>query len=156
MERFLDEPGRFGHVVRNHLEQHYAARQHCTQPLRTRAADRTIVSTVVKLPNAEFAKVPPEKLRDYLISPTHSIGRYKAAFFRSLGYDQDGYEALAADLRTLLEDDAETMNITEYGIKYSISGSITGPNGRSANVVSVWIILTGEDVPRFVTAYPEE
>jgi hypothetical protein len=48
------------------------------------------------------------------------------------------------------------MNITEYGIKYSISGSITGPNGRSANVVSVWIILTGEDVPRFVTAYPEE
>jgi hypothetical protein len=55
-----------------------------------------------------------------------------------------------------LEDDAETMNITEYGIKYSISGSITGPNGRSANVVSVWIILTGEDVPRFVTAYPEE
>jgi hypothetical protein len=110
----------------------------------------------VKLPNAEFAKVPPENLQDYLLSPAYSIGRYKAAFFRSLGYDQDGCEALAADLRTLLEDDAETMNITEYGIKYSISGSITGPNGRSANVVSVWIILTGEDVPRFVTAYPEE
>lgn len=110
----------------------------------------------MKLPNAEFAKVPPEKLRDYLLSPTHSIGRYKAAFFRSLGYDQDGCDVLAADLGTLLAGKAVKMDITEYGTKYRISGSITGPKGRSANVISVWIILTGEDVPRFVTAYPEE
>lgn len=34
--------------------------------------------------------------------------------------------------------------------------SITGPNGQTANVLSAWIILTGEEVPRFVTASPED
>jgi Domain of unknown function (DUF6883)/Domain of unknown function (DUF4926) len=98
----------------------------------------------------------PEKLRDYLLSPNHPIGRYKAAFFRSLGYEQDDWEALEHDIRSLLTGNAEEMDVTEYGTKYSILGPITGPNGRSTNIVSVWIILMGEDVPRFVTAYPED
>ena len=29
-----------------------------------------------------------------------------------------------------------------------------GPSGRIAQIVVVWIILSGEDFPRFVTAYP--
>ncbi|HET7673949.1 MAG TPA: hypothetical protein VFL54_00355 [Gammaproteobacteria bacterium] len=40
----------------------------------------------MKLPNAGAAVILPEKVRDYLLSPTHPIGRYKAAFFRSQGY----------------------------------------------------------------------
>lgn len=95
-------------------------------------------------------------MRDYLLSPSHSIGRYKAAFFRSLGYDQANWETLAIDLRSLLTGDAEQIDVTEYGVKYEIRGSVTGPNGRTANVVSAWIILTGEEAPRFVTAYPED
>jgi hypothetical protein len=37
-----------------------------------------------------------------------------------------------------------------------VHGTITGPSGRAAGVVAVWIILNGEDFPRFVTAYPGE
>jgi hypothetical protein len=55
-----------------------------------------------------------------------------------------------------LADPVEYLAHTEYGTKYRVSGSITGPNGRSANVVSVWIIMAGDDTPRFVTAYPED
>lgn len=110
----------------------------------------------MKLANIESATIPATKVRDYLLSPSHSIGRYKAAFFRSLGYDQANWEALAFDLRSLLTGDAKEMDVTEYGVKYEIRGSITGPNGRAANVLSAWIILTGEESPRFVTAYPED
>ena len=44
---------------------------------------------------------------------------------------------------------------TDYGEKYSIRATVVGPSGQSAEVVSVWVIRTGEDIPRFVTAYPE-
>jgi len=39
----------------------------------------------MKLPNSENAVVPPEKLRDYILSPVHPVGRFKSAFFRGLG-----------------------------------------------------------------------
>jgi hypothetical protein len=106
--------------------------------------------------HAASAIVPEEKLRQYLLSPAHPIGRYKSAYFSVLGYSQDGWETLARDLRGLLALEAHPLEKTEYGQKYSIRGRLTGPNGRSAMVISVWIILTGEAAVRFVTAYPQE
>ena len=41
-----------------------------------------------------------------------------------------------------------------YGQKYEVGGFLQGPTGREAPVVTVWIVLRGEDVPRLVTAYP--
>ena len=48
----------------------------------------------------------------------------------------------------------KSFQASEHGQKYEIRGIRTGPSGRSAEIVSVWIILSGENVPRFVTAYP--
>jgi len=42
----------------------------------------------VKLPNADQAFIDPAKLRDYLLSPTHPVGRFKAPFFAAMGYTQ--------------------------------------------------------------------
>lgn len=108
------------------------------------------------LPNATAAIIPIEKLRDYLLSSEHPVGRYKAAFFRSLGYRASEAEILEADLRSLIAAQSEELETTDYGKKYAITGTLTGPNGRSAEVVSVWIILADEDTPRFITAYPED
>jgi hypothetical protein len=33
---------------------------------------------------------------------------------------------------------------------------MNGPAGWAADVVSIWIILDREEVPRFVTAFPEK
>jgi len=44
---------------------------------------------------------------------------------------------------------------TPYGHKYAIRATLVGPSGGSADVVSVWVVRTGEEFPRFVTAYPE-
>lgn len=105
--------------------------------------------------DAPGAVIPTEKLRDYLLSSAHPIGRYKSTFFRSLGYAPDQWQVLERDLRAHLSNDARSAGVTDYGQKFTVSGPLSGPNGRSTGVVTVWIILTGERTPRFVTAYPE-
>ena len=54
-------------------------------------------------------------------------------------------------------DREEVQNViyTDYGSKYVVKGRVTGPNGRSGYVVTVWVIETDQSDPRLVTAYPE-
>lgn len=107
--------------------------------------------------NVENAVIPVEKLRDYLLSHSHPIGRYKATFFLRLGYTRNGWQQLDQDLRELLtRNTSESADVTPYGLKFIVRGRLLGPSGRSARVITVWTILTGDTSPRFVTAYPEE
>ena len=73
----------------------------------------------MQLPNIENAQIAPEKVRDYLLSDSHPIGRYKATVFKSLGYSSDRWETLREDLRKLLILDAEELEPSEFGEKYS-------------------------------------
>ena len=107
----------------------------------------------MKLPNADKAQVPEEKLRGYVLSTDHQIGRFKAQFFAGLGFSAGNWEQLRDRLLELAAGDAELGEATKYGQKYIISGTLAGPGGR-ARVQSVWIVLTGDDIPRFVTVYP--
>jgi len=110
----------------------------------------------LQIPNADRAVIEPAKLHDYLLSRIHPIGRFKAAFFLALGYSSERWPRFEADMRTQhLSQDATTEEPTPYGQKYAIRATLVGPSGRTAAVVSVWVIRTGEDFPRFVTAYPE-
>ncbi len=102
------------------------------------------------------AIISPAKLRDYLLSPLHPIGRYKSAFFLSLGYTQESWQSLEHDLRAVLQGRVKMLDVTEFGQKFAAHGQLRGPNGRAADVVTIWIILAGENAPRFVTAYPED
>lgn len=110
----------------------------------------------MKIPNADRAHIPREKLQDYILSETHAVGRFKAKFFRALGYGRDEWRALRDDILSLLENEAVEKDLTEYGQKYEVRGIIQGPSGKRAEVVSAWIILDGEDYPRFITVYPGE
>ena len=107
------------------------------------------------IPGAVRAIIPPEKLRDYVLCPTHPVGRLKAAFFGRLGYSRDNWQQLEEDLRTKhLCLDAESSELSAFGVKYRIVGPIGRPGRREAEVMSVWIVLTGESVPRLVTLFP--
>jgi hypothetical protein len=111
----------------------------------------------MKLPEAQRAVIAPAKIRDYLLSTSHPIGRFKAPFFASLGYTRGNWRRLEEDLRALaISGDAELGKDSPYGQKYEIHGILSGPSGRSAEVLTVWIILSGSDVPQFVTAFPGE
>jgi len=54
------------------------------------------------LTNAERAVIEPAKIRDYLLSPSHPVGRFKAAVFASLGYTQENWQILHEDLLALV------------------------------------------------------
>ena len=110
----------------------------------------------MKLPNAEHALVDPAKVRDYLLSPEHPVGRAKARFFAALGFSRDGWPVLREALLAHAQGEAELGEGSPYGQKYAVRGILQGPAGRAAPVVSVWIVLTGEGFPRLVTAYPGE
>jgi len=53
-----------------------------------------------------------------------------------------------------MDNDAVATRLSEYGQKYEVRGRIEGPDGKGAVLVAVWIVLCGEDFPRFVTAFP--
>lgn len=111
----------------------------------------------MRLPNAEQAIIDVAKLRDYLLSESHPVGRFKSAFFSALGYTPERCGELESALRELAETgEAQPDDVTEYGSKYRVSGSLAGTSGREARVVTVWIVLHGEHEPRFVTAFPGE
>ena len=111
----------------------------------------------MKLPAAERAVIAQVKIRDYLLSTSHPVGRFKAPFFATLGYTSANWRRLEEDLRDLaVSGDAELGKDSSYGRKYEIRGTIRGPSGRSAEVLTVWIVLFGGDVPQFVTAFPGE
>ena len=95
------------------------------------------------------------KILEYLLSPTHHVGQYKAEFFRSLGYHQLKWSVLERDIRGLLAGNPNHAGRTIHGAKYTLSGKITGPNGKSAWILTVWIVHPATNVLRFVTAYPE-
>jgi hypothetical protein len=109
----------------------------------------------MKLPNSEQATVPQEKLTDYLLSLTHPVGRSKAVYFRSLGYDETNTSQLIEALLGIAKgNDVRDTIETGYGIKYTVLGELTTPTKQTAQIITVWIVDKGQTVPRFVTAYP--
>jgi len=109
----------------------------------------------MKLPHAERAFVDREKLTDYLLSLGHPIGGPKAVFFHALGFDESNPEELEKEfLRMAREEDVVSETPGPHGVKYAMDGDIKSPSGRAARVRTVWIIETGRDAPRLVTAHP--
>ncbi len=110
-----------------------------------------------RLPNADAAYVPPEKVTSYLLSLSHPVGRSKARFFHGLGFDHHNALLLQLELGRLAREGEVVQTIPgEYGSKYIVEGKIGTPSGVQASLRTVWLIETGEARPRLVTAYPQD
>jgi len=78
----------------------------------------------MRIPNADRAVIDPVKLHGYLLSGSHPVGRFKAAFFHALGYSSENWHQLEADLRSQhLSRDATREDLTRHGQKYVIRGN---------------------------------
>lgn len=107
------------------------------------------------LPSADRAHIDPAKVRDYLLSAVHPVGRFKAVVFQALGYEAEAWERLRDDLLVLARSaEAVPGQASAFGQKYEVSGTLTGPNGRQAKFTCVWIAPHGDGAPRFITAFP--
>jgi hypothetical protein len=111
----------------------------------------------MRLEGHDEVDVPDEKVRDYLLSPVHPVGRYKAAFFGSLGFSAERWSELRhAIVEQLAGLDVIAGKATAHGAKYETRGMLVGPNGRGARVVVVWLVRRGERKRRLVTMFPEK
>jgi hypothetical protein len=109
----------------------------------------------MKLPGKEKAVVAESKLKGYLLSETHSVGKAKAKFFVEVGFDQDTIEILELGLLAIAQSEEVTEVVpSPHGVKYVIDGRLETPNGQRVDVRTIWIIDRDGDRPRFVTAYP--
>ena len=109
----------------------------------------------MQLPNKEKAYIPLSKLKDYLLSETHSVGKSKAKLLRSLGFNEMNVNLLKESLMAI----AHSENVKEaisspHGVKYIIDGLLRTQAGGSIIMRTVWIIDKGHERARFVTAYP--
>ena len=106
--------------------------------------------------NAAVAEVDNVKLSDYLLSLSHPVGRFKARFFLAIGFSPADVGPLRAELLRIAEESLDAEEIaTPHGTKILARGILTSPTGRTASILTVWMIRTGQTIPRFVTAYPD-
>ena len=111
----------------------------------------------MKLPNVDRALVPSEKVTGYLLSTTHRDGRHKAAFFLAFGFSADAWQTLvSALLQHAADREVVNTEVTSFGTRYVVEGTMQTPSGRTPGIRSVWFIEIGQVAPRFVTAYPLE
>ena len=109
----------------------------------------------MKLPDSARAIVSPQKIADYLLSPSHRAGKSKAAFFCAFGFSVQNWVTMSkALLRHAEENPVRERTETAYGVRYVIDGPMLAPDGSRLSVRSVWYIENEGEAPRFVTAHP--
>jgi hypothetical protein len=81
----------------------------------------------------------------------------KSGFLARAGYTVQDADRLLQDIREqLLPLEAEFHEETEYGLKYRIRGTLTGPNGRTLRVVAIWMKENATGDTKFVTLLPDK
>lgn len=103
----------------------------------------------MKLPDKEKAYIPLLKIKDYLLSETHPIGKSKAKFFRSLGFNEVNADLLKQGLLTIARTEEVKEAVSSvHGVKYVIDGLLQTPAGEAVKVRTIWIIDKGHTSPR--------
>jgi hypothetical protein len=109
----------------------------------------------MKLPNAAHAIIEREKVADYLLNSGHPDNGGKAPFFVACGFHRDAWEVFAEALLSLVVTAEITKSLNPpHGIKYILDGEIETPAGRQASLRTIWILDSGSNTPRLITAYP--
>ncbi len=108
----------------------------------------------MRVPGADRVRIDERKIRGYLLSPTHPVGRFKARVFAALGFDQTNAQAFVAEVRRIAATgEVSEVEDTEFGLKYTVPGDLKGPAG-TVRVLTVWIEEAEQAEVRLVTVRP--
>ena len=111
------------------------------------------------MPNHSKATTPAEKFVNYSLdyNNPNAVGKAEA-YERALGYTKSNAQGLVSQIHNAVTSGTAKpyqVSETEYGIKYKYRIPITGPNGKTKNVIAVYQIDKGSSTPRLVTNYVE-
>ena len=109
---------------------------------------------VTHLPNGDRAIVDIRKLADYCLNPSHPRGRHKARVFRQAAGLQQSDAAWLRDalLKATPAGEAVAVATDAWGTHWRLDVTIRR-HRKSAVVRTIWIVRTGEDLPRLVTCW---
>ena len=100
------------------------------------------------------ALISDEKLVKYLL--VLKKRNDKSKWLERAGYTLETWPILKADLRNqVLPGNASLIETTDYGIMYEIRSRLTGPNGRTLPVCTVWMVEKVTGIAKFITMYPD-
>jgi hypothetical protein len=114
-----------------------------------------MVQARMELPFIDSLHVDQSKVAGYLLSEATSRG--KATFFLRLGFRVEDWEILADALKAQARvNPVASMVESAWGKRYIVDGAIETPDNRQPlpRVRTVWILETGSQAPRLITAYP--
>ena len=99
--------------------------------------------------------IAPRKLTQYLLRLR--LEDDKSQFLALAGYTLEKADRLMSDIREqILPLEAELFDETEYGPKYRIRGTLTGPNGQALRVSTIWMKENATNQTKFVTLFPDK
>ena len=101
------------------------------------------------------AIIPPEKSTRYLLVPRPWDD--KSQFLAQAGFSLDDPARLENAIRqTASRFEAFEDGTNEYGTFYRIEGDLDGPNGRTLQVVLIWLQWKLDGTFHFVTLKPHK
>lgn len=119
-------------------------------------AEATLMNS---MPNSHSAKTPIEKFTSYSLNPSNANSKGKAeAYARALGYTMKNAKELRDKIHSAVASGhvrPYEVSQSEYGTKYKYRILITGPNGKTKNVIAVYQIDRSSSTPRMITNYVE-
>lgn len=111
------------------------------------------------LPENEQARIDSAKFERYSMNPNNANNGGKWQAFEQLGYDvqtpegrSQGAQDVIAQLRGKLPNESATeAKSTSFGRRFEVRADITGPNGRTGTLNTIWQYDSGSNVPRLIT-----
>ena len=108
----------------------------------------------MRLPGGDNVRIEDRKVRSYLLSKAHPVGRFKARVFASAGFTESTMDGFISEIRRVASvGEVSSVEDTEFGRKYTIPGTLTGPV-KAVHVLTVWIEEPGQPTVRLVTVQP--
>ena len=107
-----------------------------------------------RMPRFRLATVPRAKIRDYLLSPKNPGG--KAAFFKTIGYTTKNADRFKKDLLDGLKRNKAFVYTKNKRGDVSMSVIMELGVTKRVEVVTAWVIESGEKNPHLVTDYPRK
>ena len=114
----------------------------------------------ISMPNHRQAVTPPEKFIEYSLNYDNPNSRGKAeAYEKALGFNKSNAGMLIEQIENAVRNESVSpvsISETEFGTKYQYRIPVKGANGQIKNVIAVYQIDKGTDIPRMITNYVEK
>ena len=95
----------------------------------------------------------------YSLDPNNPNAKGKAeAYEKGLGFTMQNADGLISQIHSAVTTGSVKpydVSTTEFGVKYKYRIPVTGPNGKTKNVIAVYQIDKGSNTPRLITNYLE-